>query len=92
MALGHFQRACYEDAANAARKAIQANPGFSYSHMDLAATLAKLGRLDEAKAAAVRLVALEPGFSIGELCVANDPVPALAAPLCEALRAAGLPD
>src|SRR5262249_1047597 len=89
MFLGHFRRGCYEKAVNAARKSVQCNPGFSISHMFLAGAL---GRLDEAKAAAARVVGLQPGFSIGDWCAAIDPVPALAEPLTEALRAAGLPE
>ena len=60
--------------------------------MFLTAVLAKLGRIDEAKAAAARVVALEPGKSIGKMCLALDPAPTLAKPLTEALRAAGLPE
>ena len=92
MSVAFFQQAGYDDAANAARKSIQGNPGFSISHMLLAGALAKLGSIDEAKAAASRVLALHPGFSIGEWCAAIDPAPAIAAPLTEALRVAGLPD
>jgi len=87
-----FPHARYEEAANAARKSIQVNPGFSISHMFLAAALAKLGRIDEAKAAASRVLALQPRFSIAEWCAATDPVPAIAVPLSDALRVAGLPE
>jgi adenylate cyclase len=87
---GHFQSGRFEDAANAARKSIQGNPGFSISHMLLTAALSKLGRIDEAKAAAVRVLELQPGFRIGEWCTAIDLTPAIAVPLTDALRAAGL--
>ena len=83
---GNFQQARY-----AARKALQSNPGFSILHMCLASALVKLGQIDEAKAAAARVLALHPAFSIGEWCAALDPVPAIAVPLTEALRAVGLP-
>jgi len=53
--------------------------------------LVKLGRLDEAKAAAARVLALQPGFSIGAWCAALDPAPAIAVPLSAALQEAGLP-
>jgi adenylate cyclase len=92
IAIACFDQGRYEDAANAERKAIQRNPGFSYPHAILAAALVKLGRVDEAKAVAARVVALEPGFSISKMCVALDPVPAIAVPLTEALLAAGLPE
>jgi len=38
------------------------------------------------------VLALQPSFSIGEFCAVNDPAPEIAAPLTEALRAAGLPE
>jgi hypothetical protein len=81
----------YEDAAHAARKSVQSNPGFSIPHICLASALVKLGRIDEAKAAAARVLALHPEFSIGEWCASIDPAPEIAAPLTEALRGAGLP-
>jgi adenylate cyclase len=89
---GNFQQARYEDAANAARKSVQSNPGFSIPHICLAAALVKLSRIDEAKAAAGRVVALQPGFRIGDWCAAIEPAPEIAEPLREALRAAGLPE
>ncbi len=89
---GNFQQGRYEQAASAARKAVQANPQFSTSHMLLAAALGKLSRIDEAKAAAERVLALQPGFRISEFCAAIDLTPAIAVPLTEALRQAGLPE
>ena len=58
--------------------------------MILAAALVKLGRIDEAKVTAARVLALQPGFSIAEFCAVIDPTPEIAAPMTEALRAAGL--
>jgi adenylate cyclase len=92
IALGHFQQGRYEESANAARKAIQANPGFSISHMFFTAPLVKLGRMDEAKAAAARVLALQPGFTTRGFCAAVGIHEGLGASLSEALRAAGLPD
>jgi len=91
VAIARFRQARYEDAANAARKAIQRNPGFSSLHVILAAALVKLGLIDEAKAVAARVLALQPGFRIDEFCAVIDPAPEIAAPMTEALRAAGLP-
>jgi adenylate cyclase len=90
--LGHFQQNQYADAANAIRKGIQCNPSFSSAYMFQAGALVKLGRIDEAKAAAARVLALQPGFTIGDWCRALDPVPAIGERLTEALRAAGLPE
>jgi adenylate cyclase len=69
----------------------QANPYWSLAHVLLAATHAKLGRLDAAKSAAARVLELQPGFTIRGLCAAFDIHPSLAEPLSEALIAAGLP-
>jgi Flp pilus assembly protein TadD len=90
LALGHFHRGRYQDAVAAGRKAVQASPGFSIAYMTLAAPLAKLGRIEEAKATAAKLLELQPGFRYGRhfagLAVASD----LAAALGDALRTTGL--
>ena len=92
ISLGNFHLGRYEQAANAARKAIQV-PGFSFSYALLAASLARLGRLEEAKAAVVaQLCKLQPNSSINQQCTAAGFIPAVAEPLIEALRAAGLSD
>ena len=91
LTLGNFQQGRYEEAASAAYKAVQSNPGHSISHMLLAAPLAKLGRLEEAKAAAARVIELQPEFRYSRQFAGVDCAPALAASLSEALHAAGLP-
>jgi adenylate cyclase len=92
LTLGHFQRGRYEEAANAAHKAVQSNPAHSINYMLLAAPLAKLGRLEEAKAAAARVLELQPAFRYSRQFSGVDCAPALAASLSEALRATGLPE
>jgi adenylate cyclase len=92
LTLGHFHRGRYEEAANAAHKAVQSNPAHSISYMLLAASLAKLGRLEEAKAAAARVLELQPAFQYSRQFSGVDCAPALAASLSEALRATGLPE
>lgn len=92
LAFGHFQRAEYEAAAEAARKCFQANPNWSYTHMLLAATHAKLGRVDAARDAATRLLELEPSYTISGMRAAVGIHPSIAEPLSEALRVAGLPE
>jgi adenylate cyclase len=91
LAIGNFLRGCYEEAANAGRRAVQSSPGFSISHALLVAPLAKLGRIEEAKAAAMRVMALQPFFSAATFCAALALPAALATPLTEAWRSAGLP-
>ena len=92
LSLGHFHRGQYNEATAAARKAVQSSPGFSVCYMALAATLAKLGQLEEAKAAAVRVLELQPTFRIGRQLGGVGCTPALFTSLSEALRAAGLPE
>jgi adenylate cyclase len=92
LALGHFSLGHYHEAAAAARKAIQFNPGFSMSHMLLAASLVKLGRLEEAKSAAAHVLALQPSYRFGRHFAGVDCAVALAVWLSAALRAAGLPE
>jgi adenylate cyclase len=90
--LGYFMRGRYEEAVTAVRAAIRSKPGFSISHFLLAASLAKLGRTDEAKSASERGLELQPNFSSSGQCAAIGAVPELAAPLIEAMKAAGLPE
>jgi TolB-like protein len=92
LTLGHFHCGRYEEAAGAAHKAVQSNPAHSISYMLLAAPLAKLGRLEESKAAAARVLELQPAFRYSRQFSGVDCAAALAASLSEALRATGLPE
>jgi TolB-like protein len=92
LTLGHFHCRRYEDAANAAYRAVQSNPAHSISYMLLAAPLAKLGRLEESRAAAARVLELQPAFRYSRQFSGVDCAPSLAASLSEALRVAGLPE
>ncbi|MGO9330940.1 MAG: tetratricopeptide repeat protein [Steroidobacteraceae bacterium] len=90
--LGYFQRGEYEEGAAYGRKAVQYNPGFAWCYMVLAAQLTKLGRIEEAKSTAARVLELQPTFRYSHLLAATGCAPALAASLSDALRAAGLPE
>jgi tetratricopeptide (TPR) repeat protein len=92
LTLGHFHRGHYQEGADSAYKAVQANPGHSISRMLLAASLVKLGRMDEAKAAAAHVLELQPTFRYGKQFSGVNCAPALAASLGEALRETGLPE
>jgi adenylate cyclase len=92
VALGHFQQSNFEESANAARKAVQSRPGFSICYMVLAAPLAKLGRIKEAKNAAMRALELQPALRFSLQFAGVDCDPALSAALREPLLAAGLPE
>ncbi|TIM95403.1 MAG: tetratricopeptide repeat protein [Mesorhizobium sp.] len=91
-AMSHLLRGRYEEACRAAYKSVQANPAHSITYVQLAAALAKLGRLDEAKAAAARVIQLQPAFRYSRQFAGVNCAPALAEALGSALRAAGLPE
>src|SRR5215469_14039324 len=92
ISLSHFINGRYEDAAAAARRAVQSNPGFSVPHMMLAASLGGLGRIAEANDAAARVLELQPTFSTAGICAGFAFPVALAVPFTQACRAAGLPE
>ncbi len=53
-----------EEAVEWFRRAIETNRNFSLTHFALAAALAQLGRLDEARSAAREGLALDPTFTV----------------------------
>lgn len=91
-AMSHLLRGRYDDACRAAYKSVQANPAHSITYVQLAAALAMLGRLDEARTAAARVRELHPTFRYGRQFAAVNCAPALAQCLGDALQAAGLPE
>lgn len=91
-AMSHLLRGRYDESCRAAYKSVQSNPAHSITYMQLAAALAKLGRLEEAKAAAARVLELHPRFRYSRQFAGVNCAPALAAVLGDALRAAGLPE
>jgi adenylate cyclase len=91
VAIGTFLLGHNDKAIDAAQRAIQCKPDFSVSHVLLAAALAQAGRLEEAKAVATRVLALQPTFNTRMFCTALAIPPPLATPLSNALSAAGLP-
>ncbi len=92
LALGHFHRGRYQEAAASANKAIQTNPGHSISRMLLAAPLVKLGRIEEAKTAATHVLKLQPTFRYSKQFSGVNCAPDLAAALGAALSEIGLPE
>jgi len=89
---GHFVSGRYEDAVLAIRRSVELNPGFSSLHGWLAAPLARLGRLDEARASAARMMTLTPNFRIRPWIAAVGIVPEIATEVIDAMRLAGLPE
>jgi tetratricopeptide (TPR) repeat protein len=90
--MGHFHSGRYDKAAHAAYMSVHANQAHSITYVQLAAALSKLGRLEEAKAAAAKVLELHPTFRYGRQFAGVDCAPALAASMGDALRAVGLPE
>ena len=85
-AMSHLLNGRNDEAANAGRRAVHSNPGFSSCH---AAALAELGRVDEAESVAAHILVLQPSFSTHGFCAALALPTTLANRLAEAWRAAG---
>jgi TolB-like protein/class 3 adenylate cyclase len=87
-----------EQAVLWCRRAIEANRNYPEAHFHLAAALARLGRLDEARSAVTAGLALNPSFTVSRArinwtALSDDPThPQQLAPIFEGLRAAGLPE
>lgn len=91
-AIGHFLQGRQMEAAKAAYQAVQSNPGHSVNYVILIGPLVALGRLDEAKAAAARVLELQPTFRFSRQFAGVGCAPDLASKLGRALSAAGLPE
>jgi adenylate cyclase len=93
LSLGYFVKGRYADAVEAARRAIENNPRFSFLHANLTAALARQGRIDDAKTAAAQLLAIQPSFTIRLMAEQFIGVhPDFLVPFLAALREAGLPE
>ena len=76
----------------AAYQAVQSNPAHSINYVILIGPLVALGRLDEARAAAARVLELQPNFRVCRQFAGVGCDPALASKLGDGLIAAGLPE
>jgi len=78
------------------RRAIETNRNFAFTHLSLAAALAHLSRIDEARAAAKPGLILEPSFTIGRFRAGarSDNLVYLAGRerIYEGMRPAGVPE
>jgi adenylate cyclase len=92
--LAHYATENYEEAVKWAKMSLSENWAYTATHRFLAAALAALGRLDEARDAASNLMTLEPSFRLQVYEKSRQPFahPDIAARLLEHLRKAGLPD
>ncbi len=93
-----LQLGSYEQAVAWFRRAIEANRNYPQPHFRLAAALAQLGRLDEARSAVKAGLALNPAFSVSRAraawtAMSDDPTYlAQLEPILEGLRKAGVPE
>jgi adenylate cyclase len=92
IAIGHFVAGRFEESAAAASRAIQANPRFSPPYWMRAASLANLGRIDDAEAVAQQLLKVQPHFTIGSITAAPFANREILDALGNALRRVGLPE
>jgi tetratricopeptide (TPR) repeat protein len=92
LAATHFHLKRYAEAHEATRRAIEAIPTFSVPYAYLAAALVRLGRREDAKAAARSLLRLDPTFTIQRFAVVVGVNPDIFAGFADALREAGLPE
>jgi len=92
IAIAHFVAGRFEEAAAAAHRATQGHPRFSPPYWMRAAALANLGRIDEAKIMAQRLLDVQPQFTVSSITSAPFANPEILAALGQALRRVGLPE
>jgi len=92
LAWAHFFAGRYEEAAIAAGRAVQANPGFSIARMCRTAALVNLDREHETRASVKGLLEVQPDFSISQFVATAPTTPERLAIIADALRRAGLPE
>jgi adenylate cyclase len=92
LGIAHCAAGNFEEAAAVCKKAVQSNPRFSFPCVLQTAALSCLGRANEAKATACRVLELEPHFSIAGFVRAHTGRPEIWTPIGEALRRVGLPE
>jgi TolB-like protein/Tfp pilus assembly protein PilF len=92
LSIASFQTGRFDEARDAARRAVESNPDFSVPHALLAAALARLGQAEEARAEALQVLALEPPFSIDRYSAMVELTPTVFRPFADVWREIGLPD
>jgi adenylate cyclase len=94
LSLAHYSTGNYEETIKWANMSISENSAYTATYRFLAAGLAGLDRLDEARTVAAALVKLEPSFGCQEYERTRQPFrhPELSTNLMKHLRSAGLPE
>jgi adenylate cyclase len=92
--LAHYARGSYEEAVRWGKLSASENPQYTANLRYLAAALAALDRLDEARSAAATLMQREPDFRLGKFERTLQPFrdPEMSSRYIQHLRKAGLPD
>ena len=91
--LAHFAAGQFEVAVACAKRALAQNPRFTRTMRGLAASLAKLGRIEEAKQTMKDLLRIEPHLTCTKLrWRLRHMDEAVLSPFLEGLRLAGLPE
>jgi tetratricopeptide (TPR) repeat protein len=91
LAISWFLTGRYQDAHEAARRAVKLNPHFSVCHLFLVLALVGLERHQEAKEVAQRVLALDSGFGVSRFARTVGFEPKVFSRLAEDWRSAGLP-
>jgi len=92
LAISYFQTRRYNEAHEAAKRSVQMSPRFVVSHSFLVTALVGLGRDEDAKLAAQRLLAIDPTFSVNRFATTVRIVPEVFNPFADAWKAAGIPE
>lgn len=94
LCLAHYVNGNFAEAARWGQMSQSENPRFSAGYRLLAASLVGSGEIEPARAAAQRMLEIEPGFSLAAYRSTRQPFrdPAVVAPFLERLSAAGLPE
>ena len=90
--IAHLAAGRFEEAAAACNKACQSNPHFSFPVVLQTAALSGLGRVNEAKALARRVLELQSPFSVAQFVRSHTGRAEIWNPIGDALRHVGLPE
>jgi tetratricopeptide (TPR) repeat protein len=92
LGIAHLAAGRSEQAVTVCNRACQSNPHFSFPVVLQTAALFKLGRVDEAKALARRVLELEPNFSVARFVKSHTGRADIWNPIGDTLRQVGLPE
>ena len=92
LGIAHLAAGRFEDAAAVCNKACQSNPHFSFPVVLQTAALSSLGRVNEAKSLARRVLELQPRFSVAQFVRSHTGRAEIWKPIGDALRHVGLPE